>query len=163
MCPCGVLMGSFYDKILYGNCLKEGWLITLIYTGENNANQSGVSDKFWEASHTAGSPTAIVRWGKRGTTGQSMSCHFDKTLTRAKAKLCEGYVEDPKKCKHWSAEDGLILLSPATIKEKLLSLPYPYNLTASVSFSDNLWRCLDEYGDVIVNLTRDGVRDLLAS
>lgn len=73
------------------------WRVRLVFQGENRANVSGRSDKWWEAErvlHGQGPSTYAVRWGATGTNGQSGTASSgNDALRRAESKVAKGYVE----------------------------------------------------------------------
>lgn len=70
------------------------WRVRLTFVGDNPANQSGKSAKWWEAS--APGPRAVtVRWGVIGGKGQGQTGVGEhEALDRASDKRRKGYRED---------------------------------------------------------------------
>jgi predicted DNA-binding WGR domain protein len=68
---------------------KPDWKTRLEFVGDNPANESGRSAKFWQAE-VYGS-TFVRRWGRIGATGQTKSETFatHSEATSAALKMCE--------------------------------------------------------------------------
>jgi len=146
---------------------QASWRVHLVYNGMNANNQSEWSNKFWEVVHTAGNSTSTVRWGKVGTAGQTMSCHYTKALDKAREKMAKGYSEVPSKCfvRALSATTPSVSVSRdgARLLAKLKSMAFPYNLVEKVvAFGESI-QCLDENGEEVMTLTLKGAKDLLGA
>jgi predicted DNA-binding WGR domain protein len=74
------------------------WRVRLTYIGDNAANLSGKSAKWWEASSDGRAGfSAIVRWGVIGGKGQAQEAQdVDSVLDRAREKERKGYRQDAK-------------------------------------------------------------------
>jgi predicted DNA-binding WGR domain protein len=70
------------------------WRVRLTFVGDNPANLSGKSAKWWEASSVVGF-SATVRWGVIGGKGQAQPGVLDsEALDRAHEKARKGYRQD---------------------------------------------------------------------
>ncbi len=74
------------------------WRVRLTYIGDNAANLSGKSAKWWEASSEGRAGfSATVRWGVIGGKGQAQEGQdVDSVLDRAREKERKGFREDAK-------------------------------------------------------------------
>ena len=70
------------------------WLVKLEFVGSNWDNMSGRSSKYWQASG-AGSGGTEVRWGKIGSSGQSVNKDWSYFQDKVYKKMDKGYEYAP--------------------------------------------------------------------
>jgi len=84
---------------------EPDWKQRLEFIGENLANKSGRSGKFWQAEVYG--CRFVRRWGKIGTTGQTMSEEFGSPF---EAKEAAVKMAESKRQKGYTTEVDIIQL-----------------------------------------------------
>ena len=131
---------------------REGrpWTVRVEYHGANYENQSCRSDKWWELS---GSGTGAVRcnYGATGSRGRSTPLTYmvGEALEKLGEKCAKGYRYTP------STETSIP--NPQSVSD----LPEPYrSIKRIVALGDGLFRALDGFGNMVMDMDREGKEQL---
>ena len=120
------------------------------------------SDKFWEATYRGGGSHVVhIRWGRRGTHGQSLDKDFAYLSAKAAQKLKSGYrLDGPVQALEYHRQMEKARLREAAEAPPVLEFPYNLIRRINVLPNDAGGTALDENGAFLLKLTAAGVREL---
>ena len=140
----------------------QPFLIRLEYRGSNHKNECGYSSKWWtlEYDPKRGSIHEVYcNWGATGTTGRASPVVFD--FEKASKKFDEKMYK--KGYTYCSSTNGgaYNLKSAAPVKEKLASMPFPFNAIHSIHSQGDGYVAMDENGALLMSLLPNVAQELI--
>ena len=131
---------------------REGrpWCVRVEFYGYNRENQSRHSDKRWEISGN-GSGAVRCNFGATGSRGRSTPLTY--MVGEALEKLGE------KRAKGYAYTHGTETSVPHP--QSVSDLPEPYrSIKRIVALGDGLFRALDGFGNMVMDMDREGKEQL---
>jgi len=152
------------------NLMLKGrpWTLRLEFQGMNPSNQSGVSSRFWLATGRAQHEPVEVHYGTVGGKPTILVKDWSYVEKRAPEKEAKGYTY---------ADTPFVRVQPSTIvgaapqpvspkrapTPVVSSLPGPWaRIVAVQKQADGTWWGLDNNGRRVLQMTKDGARNLVA-
>lgn len=131
---------------------REGrpWCVRVEFYGYNRENQSRHSDKWWEIRGD-GSGAVRCNYGATGSRGRSTPLTY--MVGEALEKLGE------KRAKGYAYTHGTETSVPHP--QSVSDLPEPYrSIKRIVALGDGLFRALDGFGNMVMDMDREGKEQL---
>lgn len=137
------------------------FFIRLEYRGANPDNESGYSSKWWTLEYDpVANPWKTVRcnWGATGTAGRANPVEYDfekasKKFDEKMYKKGYTYCSTTREC---APEENV-----TPVKEKLASMPFPYNAIHSIIEQGDGLAAVDENGALLMSLLPNVAQDLI--
>lgn len=138
---------------------RDAWRIHLTFSGFNDKNKSGVSDKWWQLDHQPGMNFVELSFGATGRKGQTQVIAVWETAMKLGAKIKSGYR--PNMSGSYYTKVKPYHTTCNRLMEKLVTMGAPYDQTIDVQIGSFGAKCVDKDGDVILTIAPQGVKDLL--
>lgn len=147
-------MPTFVTADIARRMEREGrpWTVRVEYHGANYNNASCRSDKWWEISGN-GSGAVRCNYGKTGSRGLGtpLTYMMGEALEKLGEKRAKGYKYAP----------GTETDMPRP--QVVADLPEPYrSIKRIVALGGDLFRALDNFGNTVMDLDREGKEQLAA-
>ena len=140
---------------------RDAWRIHLTFSGFNDKNKSGVSDKWWQLEHHAGSHSVELSFGATGRKGQTQVIAVSETAAKLTAKIKSGYSPAMAGSYYTEVKPYFDRTTCNRLMEKLATMGAPYDYINEVKINAFGARCFDLNGDIVIAFTPKGVQELL--